>query len=80
MNLLSVFGVRVMEDLQQCTAAVFETHPVWSNSATSVHATRQQSHNHVWEEFSQTLKRVEIMDNGQLTHLAGIVSFDKGLL
>lgn len=72
MDLLSVFGVRVMEDLQQGAAALFETHPVWSNSTTSAHATGQQSYNHAREEFLQVLKRIEIMNNGQLTHLPGI--------
>lgn len=69
MNLLSVFGVRVMEDLQH---AVFEIHPVWSNSTTSFHAAGQQSYGHVWEEFYQIPRMVEIIDHGQLTHLEGI--------
>ncbi|KAM6207430.1 coiled-coil domain-containing protein 162-like [Sarcoramphus papa] len=42
---------RVMEGLQEHAAVVFEPHPVQSSSATSAHASGQQSYEHVWKEI-----------------------------
>ena len=53
-----------MEGLQEHAAVVFEPHPVQSSSATSAHASGQQSYERVWKEIYACTELHQVLRRG----------------